>query len=196
MLNVMGTIIFATGNTEKFDIAKAVCEPLGMPLEQRALHIDEIQGEESEAIIRDKAHKAFAIAGRPVIVSDDSWNIPGLRGFPGPYMKSIDHWFTPDDFLHLTRPLADRRIILVQLLAYQDAHRCHIVRKEHHGELLTEARGSYGKPLQKVVTMPGDKGLSIAEAYDRGTVRAERDVAAGWRELALWVGEHTHEPAR
>lgn len=182
----MFSVIFASGNAEKFNIAQAVCEPLGVTLLQKRFEIDEIQGEDSEVIIRDKAKKAFELANEPVIVSDDSWNIPGLNGFPGPYMKSIDHWFTPEDFLNLTRPLTDRRIILIQMLAYHDAERQYVFRNEHVGILLTEARGSYGKPLQKVVTMPGDKGLSIAEAYDRGTVRAERDVAAGWRDLVAW----------
>lgn len=185
----MEPIIFATGNSEKFDIAKAVCEPLGVLLKQRALEIDEIQGEDSEVIIRDKVRKAFDLIQQPVIVSDDSWNIPGLHGFPGPYMKSMDHWLTPADFLNLTRPLIDRRIVLIQLLAYMDGKQQLLVRKEHTGALLTEARGNYGKPLQKVITMPGDNGLSIAEAYDRGTVRAERDVAAGWRELVSHLKE-------
>ncbi|HVU59349.1 MAG TPA: non-canonical purine NTP pyrophosphatase [Candidatus Saccharimonadales bacterium] len=186
----MHTLVFATGNDEKFEIAQAVCAPLGLPLVQRKLDIDEIQDEDSERIVRDKARKAFEQLKLPVVVSDDSWNIPGLNGFPGPYMKSIDHWFTPQDFLNLTRPLADRRIILIQLLAFQDEQGSHVIHFDHAGTLLTEARGRYGKPLQKVVTMPGDNGLSIAEAYDRGTVHAERDVATGWRELAAWLSSN------
>ena len=187
----MRELFFVTGNTEKFHIAQATCQPLGVALEHVTLDIDEIQGEDSELIIRDKAAKAFSELGRPVVVSDDSWNIPGLRGFPGPYMKSIDHWFTPEDFLNLTRPLQDRRIILIQILAYQDARQQKVFQVEHEATLLSDARGNYGNSLHKVVAMPGDDGLSIAEAYDRGTVHAERDVAAGWRELASWCLEQT-----
>lgn len=182
----MREVFFATGNDEKFEIAAAVREPLGVSLKRTRLDIDEIQGEDSEAIIRDKAKKAFTVLSQPVIVSDDSWNIPGLHGFPGPYMKSVYHWFTPEDFLNLTRPLTDRRIILVQLLAYQDTTRQRIFRKEHVGKLLTAARGTYGNSLHKVIAMPNDEGLSVAEAYDRGAVRAERDVAAGWRAFVEW----------
>ncbi len=185
----MLSLHFATGNVEKFEIAQAACKPFGVMLEQAKLDINEIQSEDSEVIIRDKAQRAFAVLKQPVIVSDDSWNIPALRGFPGPYAKSIDHWFTPEDFLNLTRPLQDRRIILVQLLAYQDEHTQKVFRKEYEGALLTEARGSYGRPLQKVLTMPRDNGLSVAEAYDRGAVRAEREVAAGWQEFARWFVE-------
>lgn len=182
----MHPITFSTGNQQKFDIARAVCSPLGLELVQNTFDIDEIQGEDPEVIIRDKAQKAYEIVGGPVIVSDDSWNIPGLSGFPGAYMKSMDHWFRPEDFLNLTRSLTDRRIILIQMLAYQDAEHYQVFCIKHTGELLPEARGSDGKPLQKVVAMPGDGGLSIAEAYEQGTVHAERDVAAGWRELADW----------
>ena len=178
---------FVTGNTEKFQIADAVCRPLSVSLLQRTITLDEVQSEDSEYIIRDKAKRAFQAVGGPVVVSDDSWNIPGLHGFPGPYMKSIDHWFGPDDFLRLTRPLHDRRIILIQLLAYRDHEMTHIIRHEHTGEILTEARGMHGKALEKVVTMPGDDGLNIAEAYDKGTIRTERDVAIGWRDLVSWL---------
>jgi XTP/dITP diphosphohydrolase len=187
----MNTLLFATGNIEKFKVAQAVCAPLGIPLQQKELEVDEIQGEDSEVIIRDKAHKAFMLTREPVIVSDDSWNIPGLRGFPGPYMKSMDYWFTSQDFLNLTRNLVDRRIILVQLLAYQDVSEQYIVRQEYTGELLTESRGVYGRPLQKVITMPGDNGLSVAEAYDQGTIHAERDVSVGWRTLAQWLKDRS-----
>lgn len=183
----MQSIIFSTGNSQKFEIAQAVCAQRGIELTQNTFDIDEIQGEDAEVIIRDKAQKAYELVKCPVIVSDDSWNIPGLNGFPGAYMKSIDHWFRPEDLLNLTRSLEDRRIILVQMLAYQDETHQQVFRKEYTGTLLTEIHGTHGKPLQKVVTMPGDNGLSIAEAYEAGTVHAERDVSAGWHELIDWV---------
>lgn len=185
----MRSLIFATGNDEKFGIAVAACRPAGITISQRKLDIDEIQGEDSELIIRDKTRKAFAIVQAPVVVSDDSWSIPGLRGFPGPYMKSINHWFTMQDFLNLTRPLADRRIILVQLLAYGDGSGQHVIRREHTATLLPEARGHYGSALQKIVAMPGDTGLSIAEAYDRGAVHAERDAALCWQDMTRWLAK-------
>lgn len=187
----MKSLLFSTGNDEKFQIAYAACKPLGAELVQKHLDVDEIQSDDCEIIVADKARRAFELVQQPVVVSDDSWQIPGLNGFPGPYMKYMDQWLTPQNFLDLTRPLADRRIILVQLLAYQDEHQQKIFRKEYTATLLTEARGTYGRPLQKTVTMPGDEGLSIAEAYDAGTVHAERDVAEGWQALVAWYKEHT-----
>jgi inosine/xanthosine triphosphate pyrophosphatase family protein len=186
----MRSIIFSTGNQLKFDIAHAVCTSRGLQLTQNTLDIDEIQGEDAEIIIRDKAQKAYTLLGQPLIVSDDSWNIPGLNGFPGAYMKSIDHWFRPEDFLNLTRSLEDRRIILVQMLAYQDGAHQQVFRKEYTGTLLTEVHGTDGKSLQRVVTMPGDNGKSIAEAYAVGANYVERDVAAGWNDLLDWLEQN------
>ena len=162
------------------------CEVADIQLTQSTLDISEIQGEDPEIIIRDKAQKAFDLLGKPVIVSDDSWNIPGLNGFPGAYMKSIDHWFRSEDFLNLTRPLEDRRIILVQMLAYQDDTHQQIFRQEYTGSMLTEARGNYGKPIQKVISMPGDNGLSVSEAYEQGAAHTVRPVSASWHQFIQW----------
>jgi inosine/xanthosine triphosphate pyrophosphatase family protein len=186
----MRSIIFSTGNQQKFEIAHTVCVNRGLQLTQNTLDIDEIQGEDAEVIIRDKAQKAYTLLSQPVIVSDDSWNIPGLNGFPGAYMKSMDHWFRPEDFLNLTRPLKDRRIILVQMLAYQDSAHQQVFRREYTGTLLTEVHGDTGKPLQRVVAMPVDNGLSIAEAYESGILHAERGIAAGWNDLLDWLNQN------
>lgn len=77
-------LIFSTGNPEKFAIGSQTCRGYGIELSQNSLEIDEIQGEDAERIVRDKADKAYSLIGEPVIVSDDSWEIPGLGGFPGP----------------------------------------------------------------------------------------------------------------
>lgn len=182
-------LIFATGNAEKFHIAEEAFARSGMQLEQAALDIDEIQSEEPERIVIDKVQKAFMLVQKPVVVNDDTWAIPGLRGFPGPYMKSVSHWFTADDFINLTRSLEDRRVVLSQRIAYQDEHTQKVFTLEYTGELLTEARGNYGISWQKVITMPGDNGLSVAEAYDNGASAEDREVAEGWEQFIAWYKE-------
>lgn len=189
----MSSLVFATGNASKFEIARAACEPLGLSLTQTALAIDEIQGEDGEVIARDKAKKAFALVGKPVVVCDNSWAIPGLNGFPGPYMKSVAHWLTAENFLNLTRPLKDRRIILIDLLAYCDSSEMRIFRQEFTAELLPDSRGSYGISIDKIVTMPGDNGLSIAEVYDRGIPATEREISQCWVDLATWYKERVNK---
>jgi inosine/xanthosine triphosphate pyrophosphatase family protein len=180
-------LIFVTGNREKFEIAEAVSRQYDLNLIQKSVPIDEIQGEESEPIVRHKARTAFNLIGEPLVVSDDFWRIPGLHGFPGPYMKSVAQWFSSEDFLRLTSHLTDRRIILDQSLCYDDGQVQRVFTMSHTGTLLTEARGTYGVSLQKVLSMPGDNGLSVAEAYDQGAEREDREVSVAWRQLFAWV---------
>lgn len=184
----MTKILIATGNDFKFAIARANLTHFGIEAEQTVLEIDEIQGEDAELIIRAKAQAAFDALGQPVLVTDDSWNFSGLRGFPGPYMKSINHWFTPDDFIRLTRDLDDRLVTLEQWVAYQDEHECVVFRKDLPGTILTEPRGEYGAPLMKVVTLEGDDGLSISEMYDAGKAHDETRIARGsaWFQFGEW----------
>ena len=162
----MPPIAFASSNPEKFAIAAHICKKAGVPIEQVLLDIDEIQGEDPTLIIKHKAAAAFAAYGKPVIVSDDSWDIPALGGFPGAYMKSVNHWFTADDFLRLMHDIQDRGAILHQYLAYVDEHETVIFSADISGTVLDKQQGHSDRaPWMSVVTMQGDDGKSIAEVF-------------------------------
>ena len=181
----------ATGNALKFGIGKNICAQYDIELVQATIDIDEIQGEEPEKIVRRKAQDAHEVLQKPVVVSDDSWAIPGLGGFPGPYMKSINHWFTPEDFIHLTKELKDRRVFLQQYLAYCDGKTTTVFNRDLSGTLTTEARGTSGDPAFKVVALDADDGLTIAEVYDQGKEHDPERFAKrkdAWHGFAEWYG--------
>jgi inosine/xanthosine triphosphate pyrophosphatase family protein len=182
----MADLTFVTGNSEKFSIAHKVFAARGLSLQQASHDIDEIQGKDSEKIVKDKVQKAYENVGGAVLVNDDSWAFLGLDGFPGPYMKDVASWFSADDFINLTRALADRRVVLTQWIAYQDSSTQKLFKLEHTGEVLTEKRGNYGNSLQKVISMPGDNGKSVAEAYDAGVDTSEREVSEGYNAFLEW----------
>lgn len=185
----MHSIMFVTGNNEKFDHAVQLCSEYGISLEQARFDIDEIQGEDAARIIDDKATKAYGLAKQPVIVSDDSWSIPGLNGFPGAYMKSMDHWFTAEDFLRLTTHLKDRRVILHQWLAYKNGTETTLFKQYIEGTLITQVRGVYGNPAQKIISFPIDNGLTISEVYDRGngtSPHRTRALSGAWIDFCTW----------
>lgn len=186
----MSKLAFVTGNVEKFMLGEQTCRQAGIELEQVKLDIDEIQSENSEAIALDKAGKAFAILGKPLIITDDSWAIPGLGGFPGPYMKSINHWFKPQDLINLTASLEDRTIILTQIIVYVDSGHTQLFQKDSRGQLLKVAKGNWGQVSQKVITMDGDNGKSIAEIYDSGGEHIYRRPAELWHEFANWYKDY------
>ncbi len=175
----------ATGNAQKFALGKRAFAAHGIELEQVFIEIDEIQGEESEAILADKARKAFELVGAPVLVSDDSWSIPALNGFPGPYMKSINHWFEPRDFLNLLQDKTDRTVYLDQYLAYIDEAGIVTFNKRLTGVFVTEPRGETGPPIMRVVELEDD-GMTIAEVYDAGISEQRGAKRDAWSDAAAW----------
>lgn len=97
----MKKILFATGNERKIGEAKAACDDFGIEVEQVDLDIDEIQAHDPTVIAKHKAQEAYKQVNEPVVVTDTSWNIPVLGGFPGGYMKDVSAWFEPQDFISL-----------------------------------------------------------------------------------------------
>lgn len=190
----METILFASTNEEKVLIAKTVCSSFGLLLGQLSLNIDEIQGEDPVLIVKDKSRRAFEEVNKAVVVSDDSWDIPALRGFPGPYMKSLNKWFKPDDFLRLMNGLNDRRIILHQFLAYNDAKEIKVFQNDIYGEIIEEARGHNEKsPNMSVIVLDGDNGKTISEVFEQGaSAVSERYLRRPdvWHPFIKWYLEH------
>lgn len=183
----MKKIVFVTSNDFKFKTANEVCTEYGVKVVQQCIDIDEIQGEDSEKILRDKITKAYQAVGEPVIVTDDSWSIPGLNGFPGAYMKSVNSWFNANDFLNVTRPLHDRRIFLEIGLGYSDGKKVKTFTRTTEGILLKEAKGSHKLSSHQVMSFKDDGGLSIAEVYEKGASSSSRDVAKIWHKFAEWL---------
>lgn len=185
----MQKILCATGNTNKFNIGRIELAKFDIELVQTVLDIDEIQGEELETIIKDKSKKAFAELNEPVIVTDDSWTIPALNGFPGPYMKSINHWFKPEDFINLMRGASDRQVFLNQLVAYCDDLETVVFRSDIPAKLVTKPRGNYGLPFMKVIELNEDS-LTISEAYDKAAHNDPPRLVGesnAWHELGTWL---------
>ena len=180
----MKTLIFPTGNEVKFRLANLVCKQKGIALQRLEIDVPELQAENGEEVCRDKALRAFEILRKPLVVNDDSWIIPGLGGFPGPYMKSMNKWFTSEDWLRLTKDLTDRRIILRQVAVYQDQNQQKTFISDIQGVLLTEIRGESHFTHTPMVSFDGGKN-TVAEVHARGEAAAEGHRTA-WHDFAEW----------
>ena len=189
-LFLMTKFLFATTNAQKLEIARVICATYQCTVEPVALEIDEIQGEDAELILRDKAKRAFELTGKPVVVSDDCWGISALNGFPGAYMKSMNHWLTADDFLRLMDGLDDRRITLYQGLAYTDGAITKTFICEIPGTIMHEKRGPQtADACAQVVAMDMDSGKTIAEVFDgpkEDLLRRNTTQREVWHEFIEW----------
>lgn len=186
----MKTVYFATSNQQKIQIAEVVCSEANIIVKAVSVEIDEIQGEDPEMIVRDKARRAYEQLGVPVVVSDDTWNIRALKGFPGPYMKSINHWFEPEDFLRLMNGIEDRHITLHQYLAYTDGSVIQVFQNDINGQIIENVRGKNDKsPNMTVVALDSDNGKTIAEVFEQGTeavVARYKNRPDAWHGFVDW----------
>lgn len=184
----MQPLLYATGNSDKFRQAQNVCDQAGITLVQDGLEVPEIQGEDPEVIARDKAEKAYAKFQKPVLISDDSWLIHGLKGFPGPYMKSVSSWFTLEDWLNLTQHLSDRQVTLRQMVVYQEKNDTQTLFScDVTGLLLTGARGESSNPYLRIVSFD-DGAHSMAELHAQN-VSAIAHLPSVWHDFAKWYGK-------
>lgn len=179
-------IIFATGNHQKLQSAQDVCRKYNFEVQQLKIVIDEIQHEDPLIVATDKAKKAFQLSGCPVVITDDSWNFPGLKGFPGVYMHSMNLWFTAEDFLRLTATLDDRRAFLTQHLVYYDGEQTKVFSQTSDAILIKEIRGYSIHPSHMITSFDHDNGKSIAETYDQASDKSDRKSAVVWHEFAKW----------
>lgn len=182
----MRQLIFSTGNDQKFGMGKSVCSQYDIELTQNTFDIDEVQSEDIEYVARRKAEAAFQLTKAPVIISDDSWSIFGLNGFPGTYAKSINTWLTANDLIRLTRDLGDRRASVSQSLVYQDEHIQKYFVYETVGTILTEAHGETGAPIQKVISLEPDGKTSISEKIGTDSHYSGESTLQVWHDFAQW----------
>ncbi len=186
----MKTLYFATTNQEKIQIAQTACARANINIEAVALDIDEIQGEDPELIVLDKAQRAYNSISAPTIVSDDTWDIRALRGFPGAYMKSINYWFEPQDFLRLMEGIQDRHITLRQYLAYTDGNITKVFRNDINGSIISEVRGKNKKsPNMTITVLDADNGRTIAEVFEQGTdavAARHKNQPDAWHQFIEW----------
>ena len=181
----MKHVTFVTGNDVKFHSAQHIAAALGFSIDQAVVDFEEIQGG-GKAIASHKAQQAFEQLQKPIVITDDEWIIPGLRGFPGAYMKQINDWLTTEDLLNLTRPLKDRRIILRQHAIYQDKNGQQYFVDDIEGLLLPEARGENKFSNLAIVSFDGGKS-SRAEGLARGEPLINEHMVTVWHHLADWL---------
>jgi len=180
----MRHITFVTSNDIKYDQGERMAEVLGFSMDRAVVDFVEIQAD-GETIARNKAQQAFDALRKPVVVLDDTWDIPGLNGFPGAYMKDVNGWFRSEDWLRLTDTLTDRRIRLIQHGVYQDEHMQHYIVATIEGRLLHEIRGeSPNTPHLAITTFNGSR--SGAEILTEGGVIIDETMRNVWSELADW----------
>jgi len=180
------SLIYATGNDNKFYEAANIAKKFDVKLVQKVVAIDEIQHHEAIEITKAKARDMWDVLKQPVVVTDHSWEIPALGGFPGGYMKDITSWLSTQDFLLLMSDKKDKRIYLKEIVAYCDGDTLEVFAHKRQGHFVDEPKGSSPPSFSRVVEMEGE-GMTIAEVFDKGNWDTDfPDRYKSWYDFYEW----------
>ncbi len=178
-------LLYVTGNEAKFRTANNILGEMGIELEQVKVDIHEIQSESIEEISKDKALKAFKILKKPLMVNDSGWFFLGLNGFPGPFMKYINDWFTKENYLDLTKNVKDRRVILKQVIVWTDGVRTKVFEHNSHLFLLKEMKGVSPRLSDNLVSFT-ENGSSLGEVSENPDFKLEGEAEL-WMVLVAFL---------
>lgn len=181
----MNHIIYVTGNDLKFKVAVQALENSGISLERVSLDVPEIQNTSVEEIAKWSAIWACQNLNQPVVVMDVGYYIEALNGFPGPFIKYVNEWFTAEDFLNLMAGKSDRHIVIRDCLAYCSPDKKPTVFSQlHQGEIATIPGSQNGSPIDRIFIPDGYKVPISALPSE--------EVIAYWSTAAIWLEFKAH----
>lgn len=187
----MTHILFATSNQRKINEANDTLGSFGISTQPVEVEIDEIQHSDPAEITKAKAVAAFSVLQKPVVVSDTSWSIPALGGFPGGYMKDVNQWWSEQDWLNIMAPHENKTIICREHLAYYDGKDLVHFSHDYTGVFLGEARGSTvneKESFERVASLNGSE--SLTEARENAAKHSEKRQLPHWLKFGEWFGAH------
>ncbi len=177
----MKQITLVTSNSRKLGEAQLALKDFGITVHNKQFDIDEIQARDPILIAKHKAKEAFKIAKEPIVVTDTSWDIPALNGFPGGYMKDVADWLTTDDFINLLKGHRDKSISFTETIAYQDDKQNKVFSQKFIGNLASKPRGT-GNSIEQLAEFDG---FTIGERQQQGRFSHDpKDYV--WYKFAQW----------
>lgn len=182
------TLVLVTGNLNKFQEAQEIMNSFGIKLEQVKVSIDEIQSDSPEEVTIDKAKKAYEVVKKPLFVNDSGWIFTALNGFPGPFMKHINHWFSPEDFIALMSRYDNKEVILRETIVFTDGNIVKVFKRDIRGTILAQPKGDKGVSSDKVISL-SPNGRSISETYDDPSENNGDTKESIWKDFATWFAE-------
>lgn len=183
----MTQILFATGNQRKINEANDTLENYGLSVKTVSVEIDEIQHHDPVEITKAKARAAYVLLNKPVVVSDTSWSIPALGGFPGGYMKDVGIWWSEHDWLNVMASHEDKTIICQEHLAYCDGEELVHFSQDYEGIFLPQIQGpivNEKESFERVASLDGTN--SLAEGQASRIFNGEKKQLEHWQKFGEW----------
>ncbi len=145
--------VFVTSNPNKLREAERIW---GRALDSVTLELEELQAESVAAVALAKARSAFRKLGRPVIVEDAGFELAGLGGFPGPYIKYWEKLGGLGSICRTADGLQSRGARAVCALGFCDEARHEVVVGSVEGRVSEAPRGTNGFGWDAIFIPEGD----------------------------------------
>jgi XTP/dITP diphosphohydrolase len=158
----MEKVYLVTGNSKKVDIAQSALSKYDIAVEQINVDTPEIQSDSVEEVAKASARYASEKTGKAVLKGDFGMSIAAMNGFPGPFVKYINRWFSPKQFANIFYQEENRKACLIDVLAYCEPGKepvCFI--SNSYGHLIDKPRGGNGNMIDSFFIPVGhDKTLA------------------------------------
>ena len=171
----MELITFITGNASK---AEYLSRYFDMPVEHIDLDLPEIQSLDLEAVVRDKAARAFEIVKKPVLVEDVSLAFNSLNGLPGPLIKWFLHSLGNEGLCKLADRHADRSAECKVMFGLADYSGIHIFEGKVEGMIASKPKGAAGFGWDPIF-------IPLGHDKTRGEMNDQEKHESGMRRIAL-----------
>ncbi len=134
-------VYFVSGNEYKISEVKHILDSRIITVISFKEKINEIQSEDMEVIVKDKAIKAFKIIGRPLLVEQTGLLLDKLGGLPGGLTQVFWDSLKEDSFCNIFSPTGTAALAARTVLAYCDGKTIKTFDGEVRGIIVKEPRG-------------------------------------------------------
>src|SRR5690606_18904831 len=97
-------------------------EGVDIEVVQKPLDLIEPQAFTAAEVAKVKAHQAYEMLQKPVLVDDSSFHIVALGGFPGPYIKYMLETVGAEGIMKFMQGQTDRSAYFMSSLVFIDGN--------------------------------------------------------------------------
>lgn len=135
-------IRFISGNTFKIDEAKAILKGSNVEVIPLKIKLEEIQTEDTNKLVKDKALKAFQKIGRPLFVEHTGLYLSYMNGLPGGLTQIFWDNLEAQKFSSLFGNTSETEVIAKTTIGYVDGKQFHLFEGEISGRISSSPRGN------------------------------------------------------
>lgn len=132
-------LVFITGNAHK---AAYLSQWLGIAVPHQKVSVDELQSLDLREIVEHKAHSAYALVHKPVLIEDVALTFHALGRLPGPFIKWFLEELTPAGLSALLAPYADKTATAAIMYGLYDGKELHTFEAQVAGTIAPAPRTS------------------------------------------------------